>query len=313
MDNHTTVRLTTDLDGPTLAAAIERELERRALQDGFKSAAPPALPTKRPKPESKEARAKQVRLEVKADSMDDDERTFTGLASTWDIDLGGDVIHKGAFKQTLNHWRSAEGRVIPLLDSHNAWGSVRNVLGKMVDAKETDAGLEATFTVIDGPDGDEIWRRLKSGLITGLSIGYRPVKIEMPTDDEERAGVWRHLKEVELREVSVVLWPMNEGARIDTDSVKGLLEAVTALEAQDTLSDEEKAELRELHAKIGGMLGVADSGQEAPEGTEGKDDDAPPAEHSDLDPNDEKRQALEARLRDARLRSMDTRRWKASA
>lgn len=287
-----------------LSARIRAELERKGI------AAPPS--TKRPKPESKDARAKQVRLEVKADSIDEDERTFTGLASTWDIDLGGDVIHKGAFKQTLNHWRSSEGRVIPLLDSHNAWGSVRNVLGKMVEAKETDAGLEATFTVIDGPDGDEIWRRLKSGLITGLSIGYRPVKIEMPTDEEERSGVWRHLKEVELREVSVVLWPMNEGARIDADSVKGLTAAIAALEAKDALSDEETAELRELHAKIGGMLEPkADSSTEAPE--EAKDDDAPAPEHSELDPNDEKRQALEARLRDARLRSMDTRRWKASA
>lgn len=163
-----------------------------------------------------DTKAIPFRLQAKAGSA----RTFTGMASTWDLDLGGDVIRRGAFANTLKEWRSS-GRVIPLLDSHDGWSSVRSVVGKMTDAKETKTGLEATFELVDTPDGDEIRERLKKGMVTGLSIGYRPVKIEMPSPEEEQAGVFRFLSEVELREVSVVVFPMNPAAMVELGTVKG--------------------------------------------------------------------------------------------
>ena len=175
-------------------------------------------------------------FQVKAN--DDDARTITGLASTWDLDLGGDVIHRGAFKKTLSDWKGSK-RLIPLIDQHG-YHSVRQVVGKLVDAKETAEGLEATFEVIDGPDGDEIYRRVKGGYIDGLSIGYRAVKTEEPNDDERRRGVWRHLKEVKLEEVSVVIWPMNPEARID--SVKELIEGIRT----GSVTDEDRRILVEL-------------------------------------------------------------------
>src|SRR5689334_18254856 len=72
-------------------------------------------------------------------AIDDDARTFEGLASTWDLDLGGDVIHQGAFKKSLAEWKSS-GKVLPLLDSHNYF-SVLSAVGKLEAAKETKAGL----------------------------------------------------------------------------------------------------------------------------------------------------------------------------
>lgn len=198
-----------------------------------KSAAAPA------KPDTETKRA-VARLDIKADSVNQDARTFSGLASTWDLDLGGDVIRKGAFKKTLNDWRGSKA-ALPLLDSHNAYSSVRAVIGKLEDAKETAEGLEATFSVIDGPDGDEVWRRLKAGLVSGLSIGYRAVKQEAPPEEDERRGVYRILTEVKLEEVSVCLWPMNPFARIDGDSVKSL-----TAETWAALPEEEKARIRAL-------------------------------------------------------------------
>lgn len=215
-------------------------------------------------------------FEVKA--TDEDARTFTGLASTWDLDLGGDVIHPGAFKRTLDHWNGS-GKNLPLIDQHN-YGSVRAVVGKMTDGKETDDGLEAEFKIIDGPDGDEILRRVKGGFIDGLSIGYEAVKVEYPDSEEEAQGVMRHLKEVKLHEVSVVIWPMNEGARIDTDSVKHM---VRAFEGRD-LTDEETEELKRLHEQIGALL--------QPDG---------------LAPEDPKRQEIERRIRTLNLRRHATR------
>lgn len=180
-----------------------------------------------------------ARFEVKA--INDEARTFTGLASTWDLDLGGDVIEKGAFAKTLREWKR-KGRSIPLIDQHN-YMSVRSVVGKMTEAKETDEGLLATFEVIEGADGDEVWRRLKGGYVDGLSIGYRATLTAEPSDDQRKKGVWRIIKELDLREVSVVVWPMNTAARIDPESIKAAL----------ALVDDEK-ELRGIASHIGSLL-----------------------------------------------------------
>ena len=175
-------------------------------------------------------------------ATDDAARTFTGLASTWDLDEGGDIVEKGAYTRTLDHWRAQGGkRIIPLIDQHN-YGSVRRVVGKLIDAKETDAGLETTWQVVEGVDGDEVMTRLKGGFINGLSIGYEVVQ----ADDEQKTvnGVTeyvRHLRELKLYEVSLVIWGMNENALIDTSSVKARLNA--ARNGDIPLSDEERVKL----------------------------------------------------------------------
>jgi HK97 family phage prohead protease len=175
--------------------------------------------------------------------LDEAKRTFRGLASTWQEDLGGDVIHRGAFKKTLQEWKASR-KVIPLIDQHN-YGSIRAVIGKMLSATETDAGLETEWEVIEGPDGDEAIRRVKGGFIDSMSIGYEAVKWEM--ERPEGADPWdqvRHLKEVKLYEVSLVIWPMNPGAVIDPGSLKGLMQAFK----DGTLTDEQLAEIRALPA-----------------------------------------------------------------
>ena len=200
-----------------------------------------------------------TRFEVKA--LDEEARTFSGLAATWDLDLGGDVIEPGAFKRTLKNWKRSK-RVLPLLDSHNGQ-SVRSVVGKLMDAEETTKGLNTTFEMIDGPDGDEVFRRVKGGYVDGLSIGYSAVQVRYPETEEEQAmGVYRFLKEVKLREVSVVLWPMNPEARIDTATAKALLMA-----AKDkTLTDDDRAELKSLAAEIDVLLQASEKpGEPTPE------------------------------------------------
>lgn len=195
-----------------------------------------------------------ARFELK--EVDEDAQTFSGLAATWDLDLGGDVINKGAFKRTLKNWKSSK-RPLPLLDSHNGDMSVRNVVGKMIEATETDAGLEASFEMIDGPDGVEVFRRVKGQYVDGLSIGYQAVKVQYPETEEERQkGIYRYLDEVKLHEVSVVLFPMNLNARIDTTSMKAMLMGLG--HGDRKLEAEEVTELSALHKHISDMLaGVA--------------------------------------------------------
>lgn len=215
-----------------------------------------------------------------AKAVDLEARTFEGLASTWDLDLGGDVIHKGAFARTLDHWKANPTRVIPLIDQHR-YNSAFDVLGKLVDASETDEGLSAKFEVVPGDDGDRLLARLRGGYLNGLSIGYQAVgnpEYETVTRDDGVKESVRHLREIKLFEVSAVIWGMNPGALIDTHSVKGLFGA---------LSPEEKAELRAL---------LTDT---APAPVEAK---APATEG--LAPDDPKRLAIEAALREIQLRNL---------
>lgn len=209
--------------------------------------------------------------------LDADSRTFSGLAATWDLDLGGDIIHRGAFKRSLSLWRKAK-KVLPLIDAHN-YGSVRSVIGKMMDAEETESGLEAEFEVIDGGDGDEVLRRLKGGYVDSLSIGYQPLKWDY--QDDEEMGFVRHLKEVKLHEVSLVVFPMNPGATIDAGSVKSLVQAM----AQDP-------ELREI---VEGYLARHPLEKPAPKAE-------PPIIEDPGDMSDEEIARLEGRMRALRAR-----------
>jgi HK97 family phage prohead protease len=196
-----------------------------------------------PAPQGKEW-LHNVPLEVK--SVDAESHTFRGLAAAWSLDLGNDVVHKGAFERTLDHWRNAKRRkAISLLDSHKT-DSVMRVVGKMSDAFESDEGLDSGWEFVpDDPTADAAYKRVKGGFVTSMSIGYTPVQFEWESKDGKRI---RHLKEVKLHEVSLVVFPMNEDALIHEASIKTLADMndeerrayVAALPA------EEKAALRAL-------------------------------------------------------------------
>lgn len=208
---------------------------------------------------------------VKAESIDEDSRTFEGLASVWGLDLGDDVMHRGAFKKTLGEWKKSPD-AIPLLNSHNQW-DVMSALGQMLEAEETKDGLWTKWEIIDGEDGDRVLARLRPSLRTGkspvskMSIGYVPKKFDFEESETARFGQLRNLREVELKETSLVLFAMAPGARIDVQSVKSFYEFAAA--AQPQLVDPEvKAELRRLSSRIGKLLAPAAVKSEGAEGGE---------------------------------------------
>jgi HK97 family phage prohead protease len=227
-------------------------------------------------------------FEVKA--IDEEKRTFSGLAAAFSLDQGGDVILKGAFRRTLTDWRRSK-RTLPLLDSHNGFGSVRAVIGRIEEATETDEGLEITASVIEGPDGDEVYRRIVGKYVDGLSIGYRTIEQRNPTEEEARLGVWRYIKELALKEISVCIWPMNGDARIDLTTVKALI----AKADLGTLEADELDELKQLHDRLTALLAApapTPAVAQAPAG---------------LAMEDPRRAAMEQTLRDLTLRSLSAR------
>jgi HK97 family phage prohead protease len=130
-----------------------------------------------------------------------------GYASTYgNVDLGGDVVEKGAFTQTLKH----KNGIIPLLLDHNYTTGALAGVGFLEDS---DEGLKIRGEMpLDVPEVASAYRKIKfmldRGAKIGLSIGYNTIKA-MKGDN----GTMR-LKELALHEVSITPFPMNTEAQI---------------------------------------------------------------------------------------------------
>lgn len=147
---------------------------------------------------------------------------FEGYGSTYDKDHYNDVVVPGAYAKTLKQWK-AKDRWPPLLFNHNS----ENPLGFYKDMKEDDKGLfvKGQLLIEEIQKAREIHALLKYNGIDGLSIGYIPVVEEY--DHEEKVN---YLKEIELRELSIVVSPANEAAVItDVKSIESIRDLEKAL------------------------------------------------------------------------------------
>lgn len=144
---------------------------------------------------------KSLPFEVKEIQEDSEYFTFEGYASTFgNIDLGDDIIVRGAFKQTLS--KSPE---VPVLWQHQ----MSEPVGKSVTLYEDDKGLyiKAILPKSDTLVAGRIIPQMKVGSIREMSIGF------FTRDSEMEKGV-RLLKEIELFEVSLVTKAMNPQALV---------------------------------------------------------------------------------------------------
>lgn len=150
--------------------------------------------------------------------------TFEGYASVWGrVDSYGDTVLKGAFADSLKERRPM------MLYGHNPG----RVIGKWLDYKEDDKGLYVKGALTPGnSDAADVGANLKFGALNGQSIGG------YTTDWESQKDGGRIIKRFDLYEISVVSMPAEQEARVDTASVKQMLDEC------DKLSDFE-AFLRE--------------------------------------------------------------------
>ena len=142
---------------------------------------------------------------------------ITGLA--WPYNAGpdrvGDLIEKGAFAV------SAGQTNLPMLFAHDP----AQVVGVWNAFEESELGLtvKGRLLIDDVPRAREVHALVRSGAITGLSIGFS-TKSARP-----RAGGGRTISKLELVECSLVSVPMHPRARL-TSSKHGA-EAIAIVEA----------------------------------------------------------------------------------
>ena len=147
--------------------------------------------------------------EVKANGV---KGTFTGYGSIFgNEDQGSDIMQKGAFTKSLKNRPASK---VKLLYQHKT----DEPIGVFEDMYEDEKGLFVQGKLAMGTQkGREAYELLKMGALDGMSIGFR-ADPEKQGYNESKRGT-RTLKEVDLMEISLVTFPMNESALIET--VKG--------------------------------------------------------------------------------------------
>lgn len=136
--------------------------------------------------------------DVKADET---ARTIEGWASTFNnVDQGKDIVMPGAFAKTLKGTKS-----LPMLWQHRT----DQVIGVWNEFEETDKGLRVKGRISETTLGNDAYTLTRDGAVSKMSIGYGTKKYEI----DQTKGV-RKLIEVDLYEVSLVTFPMNDKAAI---------------------------------------------------------------------------------------------------
>jgi HK97 family phage prohead protease len=149
---------------------------------------------------------------------------FSGYGSIFgNVDSHGDVIEKGAFKDTLRAWEE-KGKWPTMLLQHGGMMGLNAddllPIGKWTSMEENSKGLkvEGELFGLNTERGTYIYEGMKAGALDGLSIGFRVVKHRNGTKAGEPR---RWLEAVDLKELSVVTFPSNDKTRIG--GVKSLL------------------------------------------------------------------------------------------
>lgn len=147
-------------------------------------------------------------LEIKLAQADmravGDDGVIEGYASVFgNADTGGDRVAAGAFANSLRVRPAAQVRMLWQHDPNEPIGVWEHIA-------EDGRGLLVRGRLLgDVARGREVLSLLRAGAIDGLSIGFKTVRARM----DERTGI-RTLLEIDLWEISIVTFPMNESARV---------------------------------------------------------------------------------------------------
>jgi len=136
-----------------------------------------------------------------------DAATFTGVASTSDLDLQNDIIEAGAF-DPIPHKATGEPDVVMLRDHDRS-----NVVGGWTRFAQIGSELHVQGTLCLAVEkARETYALLKARYLTGLSVGYMiPDRSAVKYDDRNGRRI---IKRATLKECSIVALPANRNARV---------------------------------------------------------------------------------------------------
>ena len=141
------------------------------------------------------------KFEIKEASESSDARIIKGIATTQTLDRDGDIVEPSGAEFALP---------IPFLWQHQR----DKPIGEVIAARVTDKGIEVEIQLAQINEAgklkerlDEAWHSIKSGLVKGLSIGFRGKEYAYT-----ESGI--HLTKWYWHELSAVTIPANSEATI---------------------------------------------------------------------------------------------------
>lgn len=160
-------------------------------------------------------------------SEDDTVGTFTGYGSIYDKeDLGGDVI---VGPKPFKKFKLTKDKKVRILYHHN----VEQPVGKFTpEQDEKGLWMPDAALVMDMPAAPVAYAGMKSGLLDGLSVGFDILNKGAVYNEDLNV---RELTALELWEVSIVTFGMNQYAKIQ--SVKAANNITSKREFEDFLRE----------------------------------------------------------------------------
>ena len=158
---------------------------------------------------------KSFAARVKAAGEDDglDDGQFEAIVSVFgNVDSYGDVVVKGAFKDTLREWKSS-GDPIPVYWSHRMDDPDYFVAGAKDMGEDEHGWWVKGFFDLESPKGKQVYRLVKGRRLNQLSFAYDVIdEAGVELDNGQKANELRELKIYEFSFVPV-------GANQDTSVV----------------------------------------------------------------------------------------------
>lgn len=180
---------------------------------------------------------------------------FTGYGSVYNVvDQGDDIVASGAFADSIADL-TAKKRLPSMLFGHKA-GELP--IGAFQSVKEDSTGLwldgNIEITTQKGGDVHKLMMMKPVPAISGLSIGF------VTRDDSyDRVTGVRTIKKADLWEVSIVNFPMNDMARVQTVKSIELIEDLKSAEQYLREAGLSRKESVAFIARVKDCLGRSDS------------------------------------------------------
>lgn len=171
------------------------------------------------------------RLQIKAENVTD-QGIFTGHASVFGVvDLDNDVVEPGAFAESIATGTAAAGVLI--FGQHD---DRKEPLGRSMELREDATGLFVKGQISDTAMGRDYRQLIKDGVLDQMSIGYVAQEYDVDTNNV------RHLRKVDLLEISIVNYPANTEAKIESYAAPNY--------GKENIDSMTKAELKQLIREV---------------------------------------------------------------
>ena len=168
----------------------------------------------------------ETMLEVKADESTGRIEGYGAIFGN--VDGNGDIVAPGAFEVTLAQMAET-ARKLPMLWQHDA----ADPIGVWESTVADDVGLRVAGTVLrETTRGRDVFAFLRHGAVQGLSIGY----LTRDASVDRQTGI-RTITEAELWEVSVVTFPANAAALVDSVKLRDAVASMTERDIERALRD----------------------------------------------------------------------------